>query len=72
MNAALYVHVYMVTHILADMGWVDFDLGCSAVLLGQHCSYSTAQHYMAGSCPMSHRSMPLGPPLPVDQPLNNE
>ena len=43
MYAALYVHVYMVTHILADMGWVDFYLGCSAVLLGQHRSCSTAQ-----------------------------
>ena len=31
------------THLLADLGWVDLDLGCSTVLLGQHRSCSTAQ-----------------------------
>ena len=31
------------THLLADLGWVDLDLGCSTVLLGQHRSCSTDQ-----------------------------
>ena len=26
---------YRVTHLVANLGWVDFDLGCSTVLLGQ-------------------------------------
>ena len=34
---------YRVTHLLADLGWVDLDLGCSIVLLGQHRSCRTAQ-----------------------------
>ena len=31
------------THLLADLDWVDIDFGCSTVLLGQHCSCSTGQ-----------------------------
>ena len=31
------------THLLADLGWVDLDLGCPTVMLGQHRSCSTAQ-----------------------------
>ena len=31
------------THLLADLGWVDLDLGCFTVLIGQHRSCSTAQ-----------------------------
>ena len=26
---------YRVTHLVANLGWVDFDLGCSTILLGQ-------------------------------------
>ena len=26
---------YRVSHLLADLGWVDSDLGCSTTLLGQ-------------------------------------
>ena len=26
---------YRVTHLVANLGWVDLDLGCSAILLGQ-------------------------------------
>ena len=26
---------YRVTHLLADLGWVDLDLGCSTILLWQ-------------------------------------
>ena len=26
---------YSVTHLVANLGWVDFDLGCSTILLGQ-------------------------------------
>ena len=26
---------YRVTHLVANLGWVDFDLGCSTNLLGQ-------------------------------------
>ena len=25
---------YRVTHLVANLGWVDFDLGCSTILLG--------------------------------------
>ena len=25
-------HYYRVTHLLADLGWVDLDLGCSTIL----------------------------------------
>ena len=34
---------YRVTHLLADLGWVELDLLCSAVLLWQLRSCSTAQ-----------------------------
>ena len=27
--------LYRVTHLVANLGWVDFDLGCSTILLGQ-------------------------------------
>ena len=27
--------MYRVTHLVANLGWVDFDLGCSTILLGQ-------------------------------------
>ena len=27
--------MYRVTHLLANLGWVDFDLGCSTILFGQ-------------------------------------
>ena len=26
---------YRVTHLVANLGWVDFDLGCCTILLGQ-------------------------------------
>ena len=26
---------YRKFHLLANLGWVDFDLGCSTILLGQ-------------------------------------
>ena len=26
---------YRVTRLVANLGWVDFDLGCSTILLGQ-------------------------------------
>ena len=26
---------YRVTHLVANLGWVDFDLGCSTILFGQ-------------------------------------
>ena len=26
-------YVYRVTHLVANLGWVDFDLGCSTILL---------------------------------------
>ena len=26
---------YRATHLVANLGWVDFDLGCSTILLGQ-------------------------------------
>ena len=26
---------YRVSHVLEDLGWVDLDLGCSTILLGQ-------------------------------------
>ena len=26
---------YREFHLLANLGWVDFDLGCSTILLGQ-------------------------------------
>ena len=26
---------YRLTHLVANLGWVDFDLGCSTALLGQ-------------------------------------
>ena len=26
---------YRVTHLVVYLGWVDFDLGCSTILLGQ-------------------------------------
>ena len=32
------VHIeikYRVTHLVANLGWVDLDLGCSTILLGQ-------------------------------------
>ena len=29
------VQHYRVTHLVANLGWVDFDLGCSTILLGQ-------------------------------------
>ena len=37
------LHMYRVIHLLANLGWVYLDLGCSTVLLGQHRSCSTAQ-----------------------------
>ena len=27
--------LYRVTHLVANLGWVDLDLGCSTILLGQ-------------------------------------
>ena len=27
--------IYRVAHLLANLGWVDFDLECSTILLGQ-------------------------------------
>ena len=27
--------LYRVTHLVANLGWVDLDLGCSNILLGQ-------------------------------------
>ena len=30
----MYSTLYRVTHLLADLGWVDFDLGSSPGLLG--------------------------------------
>ena len=29
---------YRVSHLLANLGWVDVDLGCSITLLGQELS----------------------------------
>ena len=29
------VYVYRVTLVVEDLGWVDLDLGCSTILLGQ-------------------------------------
>ena len=31
----MYSIAYRVTHLVANLGWVDFDLGCSTILLGQ-------------------------------------
>ena len=28
-------NVYRASHVLEDLGWVDLDLGCSTILLGQ-------------------------------------
>ena len=39
----VFAKTYRVTHLLADLGWFDFDLGCTTVLLGQRRSCSTAQ-----------------------------
>ena len=30
-----FIFIYSVTHLLADLGWVDLDLGCSTTLHGQ-------------------------------------
>ena len=30
---------YRVTHLQANLGWVDFDLGCVPRLVGRYCSY---------------------------------
>ena len=30
---------YRVGHLLADLGWVDLDLGCSTIMLGAVGSY---------------------------------
>ena len=27
--------LYRVTHLVANLGWVDFNLGCSTILLGE-------------------------------------
>ena len=39
---------YRVAHLLADLGWVDFNLGCStgrwAVLQLQSCPSKTVEH----------------------------
>ena len=35
MSVFEYVSVYRVRHLVANLGWVDFDLGCSTILLGQ-------------------------------------
>ena len=32
---------YREFHLLANLGWVDFDLGCSTILLGQLLANST-------------------------------
>ena len=41
-------HYYRATHLLADLGWVDFDLGCStghwAVLQLWCCPSKTVEH----------------------------
>ena len=41
-------HKYSVTHLLADLGWVDFNLGCStgcwAVLQLRCCPNKTVEH----------------------------
>ena len=34
-GSACAVGNYKVTYLLVDLGWVDFDLGCSTILLGQ-------------------------------------
>ena len=39
----VFAKTYRVTHLLADLGWFDFDLGCTTVLLGQRRSCSTTQ-----------------------------
>ena len=28
-------NVYRVAHLVANLGWIDLDLGCSTILLGQ-------------------------------------
>ena len=36
---SIYIHfslsVYRASHVLEDLGWVDLDLRCSTILLGQ-------------------------------------
>ena len=31
--------MYRVTHLLKNLGWVDFHLGCSPQMVGRYCSY---------------------------------
>ena len=35
--------LYRVSHLLMDLGWVDFGLGCSTILLSRFCQISPAQ-----------------------------
>ena len=60
-SADLIVHLhYWVTHLLADLDWVDFDLGCSTVLLGLHHSCSTAQRPVEHPKPSQPNPSPRG------------
>ena len=38
------MEVYRVSHLVADLGWVDLDLGCSTTLPGHQVATVLAAH----------------------------
>ena len=54
--------VYRVTHLLANLGWVDFDLGCSTILpssSGSSANFPSAQAQPGRGWNSQNQSQPI-------------
>ena len=59
-NIYTWIILYRVTHLVANLGWVDYDLGCSTILLGQ--KVATVAATSQGNSPNLSQPNPGSPP----------